>query len=295
DLLADGLHAVRVESTDSAGNNGFAETVFTVDTIAPVVAITAPVAGPTGSRPVLAFTVSDGTVVVKVDGLTVNKVSGDALDQLTEGGHSVRVEATDVAGNSGYAEVNFNVASYAMVLNAGPNGSVTGPPSVIYGDMPSYVITPDAGYHIVDVAVNGTSVGAVSSYTFSSGITANTTISAVFAIDTFTVTLEAGANGGISGPATVTYGSGAAYSIAPAVGYHVADVMVDGVSAGAVTGYSLNNVTDNHTISATFAIDTFTVTLNADANGSIAGPATVTYGGSVSYTITPAVGYHVSD
>jgi hypothetical protein len=51
----------------------------------------------------------------------------------------------------------------------------------------------------------------------------------------------------------VNYGATQAYTITPATGYHVADVLVDGVSAGAVTSYNFTNVTANHTISASFA------------------------------------------
>ncbi len=41
----------------------------------------------------------------------------------------------------------------------------------------------------------------------------------------------------------------------PVPGYDVADVLVDGVSAGAVTAYTFTNVTENHTIHAIFERD----------------------------------------
>ena len=44
------------------------------------------------------------------------------------------------------------------------------------------------------------------------------------------------------------------FTITPVAGYHVADVLVDGASAGAITGYTFTNVTANHTIAASFAI-----------------------------------------
>ena len=68
----------------------------------------------------------------------------------------------------------------------------------------------------------------------------------------------------------VNYGSDQAFTITPAAGYHVADVLVDGVSVGAVTTYTFTNVTADHTIAASFAIDTITITASAGANGSIA-------------------------
>jgi hypothetical protein len=297
DALNDGLHVVRVESTDNALNKGFAETTFTIDTIAPVVTITSPLSGPTNNIPALAFSVSDGTVVVKVDGVAVSKVSGDTLDLLTNGGHTVRVEATDVAGNIGYSEVGFSVESYSVTLNAGDNGTVTGPATVIYGGSAGYTITPATGYHVADVQVDGVSVGAVSSYNLNN-VTANHTISASFAINSYTITATAGANGDISGagPVSVNYGGTVFYtSIIPAVGYHIADVLVDGASVGAVTSYSFANVTANHTISATFATNSFAITMNAGASGTISGPATVKYGDNPTYSFTPNIGYHVAD
>ena len=43
------------------------------------------------------------------------------------------------------------------------------------------------------------------------------------------------------------------FTITPDTGYHVADVLVDGASVGAVTSYPFTNVTANHTIAASFA------------------------------------------
>ena len=67
----------------------------------------------------------------------------------------------------------------------------------------------------------------------------------------------------------VNYGANQTFSHHPGGHYHVADVLVDGVSVGAVTSYTFTNVTANHTIAASFAIDTFTITASAGANGSI--------------------------
>ena len=65
------------------------------------------------------------------------------------------------------------------------------------------------------------------------------------------------------------FGSDRTITVTPATGYHVADVVVDGVSVGAVNGYTFTNVTADHTIAATFAIDTFTLTATAGAHGAI--------------------------
>jgi hypothetical protein len=48
------------------------------------------------------------------------------------------------------------------------------------------------------------------------------------------------------------------------------DVKVDGVSAGAVSSYTFQKVTNSHTIEAAFAVDTHQIAASAGANGSIA-------------------------
>src|SRR5439155_626992 len=113
--------------------------------------------------------------------------------------------------------------------------------------------------------------GAITSYTFTN-VLANHTISATFAVTTYTITASAGANGSIApnGVTTVNSGGSQAYTITPDANYHVADVLVDGVSQGAVTSFTFTNVLANHTISASFAIDTYTITASAGTNGSVA-------------------------
>jgi len=101
--LADGSHTVTVDSTDAAGNVGSASATFTVDTVLPVVDITAPAAGLTNDNtPLLTFNVTDTnavTNVVMVDNVVVTTLSGESLAQLADGPHTIRVESTDVAGN----------------------------------------------------------------------------------------------------------------------------------------------------------------------------------------------------
>ncbi len=155
---------------------------------------------------------------------------------------------------------NFAPQTFAITATAGTRGSIapTGTTMVSYGNSVSFAITPDAHAHIADVLVDGASVGAVGTYTFSN-VSAAHTISASFAIDSFTVTLSAGPHGQVtpSGAIAVQYGDSLAVAIAADAGYHVEDVLVDGVSAGAITGYTFAAVAASHTLSATFAGDLF--------------------------------------
>lgn len=73
------------------------------------------------------------------------------------------------------------VAKYKITSSAGPGGSISphGQSTVIEGDELTYTITPSSMYLVKDVVVDGVSVGAVDSYTFSD-IYENHTISVSF-------------------------------------------------------------------------------------------------------------------
>jgi hypothetical protein len=222
---------------------------------------------------------------VLVDGGSVGPVTNWTFDNVTAD-HTI--------------SATFAIDAFTITSSVGANGTISplGAQTVDYGADQAFTITPATGYHVADVVVDGGSVGAQVSYTFTS-VTADHTIRATFAIDTFTITPTAGPNGAISpgAPQTVAYGGSRAFTILPATGYHVADVLVDGSSVGARASYLFSNVTADHTISASFAIDAFTITPTAGPNGAIspATPQIVQYGGSQTFTITPATGYHIAD
>ncbi len=98
-------------------------------------------------------------------------------------------------------------------------------------------------------------------------------VMANFALKTFTLTASAGANGTVSptGSLTVNYGGSQTYAITPATGFNVANVLVDGVSVGAVTSYTFSSVTANHTLSATFlprtSADAYILSISKIGNG----------------------------
>jgi hypothetical protein len=112
---------------------------------------------------------------------------------------------------------------------------------------------------------------------------------------TWTITASAGAHGTIAptGAVSVVPGAGQAFTITPDPGYHVADVLVDGVSAGAVPTYSFSAVAANHTIAASFAGDAQTLTVNVVGPGSVGRlPDLPSYptGSSVQLTAIPSAG-----
>ncbi len=79
-------------------------------------------------------------------------------------------------------------------------------------------------------------------------------------------------SGGIispSGLVSVPNGGSQIFTIVANSGYHIVDVQVDGGSLGAVPSYTFTNVVSNHTIIATFAVNTYNIIATASTGGSI--------------------------
>jgi hypothetical protein len=209
---------------------------------------------------------------------------------------------SDISGDSNEAAHQTAAAgpqTHIISATAGANGSISpsGMVSVYEGDDQHFDFSANPGYHISNVQVNGQSIGAVASYTFSN-VTGNHTISVSFAVDTHTISASAGSGGSIApaGSVNVAGGSGQTFTFTPNNGYHVAGITVDGQSIGAASSYTFSNVTGNHTISVSFAVDTHTISASAGSGGSIApaGSVNVAGGSGQTFTFTPNNGYHVA-
>ena len=102
------------------------------------------------------------------------------------------------------------------------------------------------------------------------------------ALNTNIIDASAGSNGSISpgGSVSAACGDTKTFAITPAACYHILNVLVDGVSnIDAINNgsYTFDNITGNHTISATFAI-------NAANAGTITGSSNVCVGATTTYT-----------
>ena len=234
--------------------------------------------------------------------LTAMPEIGYHLVNWTENGESVFGEAvyTFIAEENRDLIANFSINTYIITATSGENGSIdpAGDIVVEHGADQSFAITPDEGYHIAEVLVNGVDVGALAEYAFED-VTENHSIHAVFAINTYIIAATSGDHGSIdpAGDIVVEHGAGQSFTITPNEGYHIAEVLVNGVDVGAVAEYAFENVTEDQSIHAVFAINTYIITATSGNNGSInpAGDIVVEHGADQSFTITPNEGYHIAD
>ena len=186
---------------------------------------------------------------------------------------------------------------YGVIASAGANGTIvpSGTVPVCGGASQTFAITPDAGYAVSDLTVDGLAVGAAGSYTFTN-VSADHTIAASF-MPGCVIASSAGPNGSVSpsGPVSVVKGTDRTFTIVPDASCIIADVLVDGVSQGAITSYTFTDVQAAHTISASF-IRQWTVTATAGANGAItpSGAVVVNAGADRAFAITPDADYAVA-
>ena len=117
------------------------------------------------------------------------------------------------------------------------------------------------------------------------------------------VTASAGEGGTITpaGQTLVKKGTSKTFDIAPAQGYEIANVTVDGTDLGPISYYTFQRVGVDHTISATFqkaqpSGDTVTLTTTASDGGTVAPAGQTTYvsGQAVDVTFTPDQGYQLA-
>jgi PKD repeat protein len=94
-----------------------------------------------------------------------------------------------------------------------------------------------------------------------------------------------------AGTVTVAQGNNVAFTISPDPNFIVVDVLVDGVSAGAVNTYTFSGVTTNHTIEAKFARAAYTITVNAGPGGTVTPPVNAgRVVGNWNGSMTPGIG-----
>ncbi|MEI8082123.1 MAG: polysaccharide deacetylase family protein, partial [Actinomycetes bacterium] len=229
------------------------------------------------TRPVTVVQMSDVVERHSNDGFTVTAVpnEGHHFVGWSDGVKTATRRDTNVAAGI-TASATFATDTRTITASAGEGGSIdpAGVRSVQWGsDSETFTATPLAGYRFDRFTEGATPLPATPvgqgryAYRFSS-VTADRLLAASF-VQTFTVTAQAGDGGAISPPGVLSVDRGAtqAYTITPAAHHHVQDVNVDGTSKGPVTSYTFEGVTGPHTISATFATDTRTITASAGEGG----------------------------
>lgn len=172
-------------------------------------------------------------------------------------------------GRLGAMALTWQQTEHTITATAGEGGTISPSGSVKVRDTGSqtFTITPNSGYRIKDVTVDGVSQGALTTYLFEN-VTNDHSITVTFAKESsgggdggdgggttsYIIEASAGVGGSISpnGKVRVTRNSDKAFTITPDEGYMISDVLVDGESVGAVSRYTFKDIRANHEIEVIF-------------------------------------------
>ncbi len=212
---------------------------------------------------------------VFVDNIYVGNLPFDTINNVT-GNHSISAK--------------FAINQYTITASAGSSGSISPAGNLVvnYGSSQTFTFTPNTGYYIDSLIVDGVRQTSASSYTFSS-VTANRTIRATFKLYQYTITASSGSNGSLSpsGNVVVNYGSNQTFTFTPNTGYYVDSLIVDGVQQTSASSYIFNSVTANHTIRVTFSNQyTLTIIISGGGGTVTQSPKYSTYSYGTTVTLT---------
>lgn len=187
------------------------------------------------------------------------------------------------------------VSSYNLTYSAGSHGSISGssPQTVNTGGNGTAVTAvPDTGYHFV----NWSDASTQNPRTDTS-VAANISVTANFAIDTFTLDYSAGAHGSLTGSVSqvINYGgSGTAVTAVPDIGY-LFEKWSDDILSNPRTDA---NITSTLNVIASFIIRMMSLNYSAGSHGALSGDDSQ----SIEYNTTgtpveavPDTGYHFVD
>ena len=244
-----------------------------------------------------------GSVTLTVspnDGYMVSSVLVNYSEvELSDG----KLVLSDIDGNK-VVSVTFEEIEYTetVTVSVGDNGTVSPSGSVVVerGEDLELTITPDDGYRIASVILDGTDVTSEvkDSVFILSNVVSGHSVSVVFERIVYAVEISCGVGGSVSpsGDVPVAYGDDLTISIVPDEGYRISKVTLDGEDVtSSVTGQELvlREVKSNHDVTVAFEKITYTVAVSSGGHGSVDpdGDVLVEYGDSLTVKIAPDTGY----
>ena len=223
--------------------------------------------------------------------------NNDDLARVNGNAYTIDNVTSSHAVAAAFAPARFTITATAP----NGNGSVMCTNSVTYGGSAACSITPDTGYVLVSLTLDGNNVTAgVTNNSYGlANVTASHVVQANFAVAPYKITaLVPGGNGQITCTSPVLYGQTAVCQFRPAVGYWLQALTVDGADVMAqVNGNSLAiaNVMADHTVQGTFVLSTYNISVSVPGgNGTVTCSTPVSQGGTGTCTVTPATGYLLS-
>ena len=194
--------------------------------------------------------------------------------------------------------VTFEKMEFTVSVHANTGGRVQTNASVVkFGDTVTATITPDAGYGISKVTVNGEDKTAeVQEGKLAFVITQNTTLEVTFA-ELYDISVEFGEGGtAVANKKTAMAGEDVEINITPDTGYKIASVMVgeEDKTADVKDGKLTLTVAGNTEVTVTFEKVIYNISVKYGEGGEAeADKAAAAAGETVTVTIVPAAGWQL--
>ncbi|MBR7152740.1 MAG: bacterial Ig-like domain-containing protein [Candidatus Methanomethylophilaceae archaeon] len=293
EVLLDGVAQTVSESIDVSMTGDrtvevtFSEVRFTLTVVVDGQGSVSPGAGTYayGTMLTLSFNPSKGHRVSEVflDGAPKGKV--DTLDVTMLADHTVRVVFETIPVQT----------MRTLSVEIEGNGSVTpvGGSSFIDGTGITVTVTPDEGWYIHEVFLDGESKGTASG--FGLVMDSDHTVKVVFKRSTYDLTISS-TMGGTYSPLSGTYQHDITVTVTatPYTGWEVSSFIVDGIDKGPLTQYTLTMDSD-HMVEIVFSERSFTLKVTSGDGGRTdpAGESVHSYGDEVIVTFLPSKGFEV--
>jgi len=274
----------------------------------------------------LSSVISEIETPFSIDESVFNGISSSAILSVPYGTKSKYQNYSGWTKHFSSIEEFGGVTSYTLSIKATGNGSASYSGETIRGKTKSYSVndgtsvtisfTPDNGYRIKSLKVNGSSVTATTSY--KTTINADTSIEVEFEAippTTYTLSIKVTGNGSASYSGesirgktktyTVNEGTSVTVSFTPDDGYRIKSLKVNGSSVTVTSSYTttINADTSIEVVFEEIPPTTYTLSIKATGNGSasyngetIRGKTstfTVNEGTSIKISFTPDDGYRI--
>ncbi len=195
--------------------------------------------------------------------------------------------ATHISLSALQQYARYNVTTAVTPVGAGSasaNYSI-----VVPGTTVTFTATEtNPSYRFVGWDTNGDGVADNTTNTLRVTINTDTSYTAIFELITYSVTTSTDGNGSITASTTVTHGESFEVTATPNTSYMFDCFIINNDTNNPIRSnpYTIQNITQNTTITAYFKLKTYTITTSTDGNGSITASATVTHGDNFIVTAT---------
>ena len=216
------------------------------------------------------------------DGYSFTGWSGAGINDSSSASTTVEMtEAREV-------HANFSLNSYSLSVSTIGEGTATGTGTYSHGDLVDITASPATEYSFGGWDGNGvTDANALST---SVRMTANTSVSALFELNAYNLSLSAGTGGTVSESGTHPFGSIVAIEAAPNQGYSF-DSWFGGTVENENSPQTNVTINQNIELSALFEINEYTLSASTPTGGIISGTGQYSYGKTVTVNAIPQSNY----